>query len=323
MFAGPIEPLEAPDVLTEPLWGLAGWGRAVHRLKLRKCGDDVGLTAEVLKHAPTEFWEHLLQCTMISFIMAQCPDRGFVLYSTCCLKRCGQNKLLDFRPIANIRLFYKVFACLVLDRIEHQLDDHQPEEQHGFRRGKRIEEHLLTANVFLDKALDVGIPVWVASLDLSKAFDRVHWPALWKGLLEQGISEHMIWMNFEIIRWAIWRGHRIDRSKQKIQHYRRCAARMCLSPRLFCAVLQFAMRKWRMKVGDLGFDLSDGMPHLIDLRFADDILLIARSAMEVRKLLDSLSGRVVGGGSSVECRQNCCFDNVKANRLQQSRLTME
>ena len=48
------------------------------------------------------------------------------------------------------------------------------------------------------------------------------------------------------------------------------------------------MRKWRMKVGDLGFDLSDGMPPLIDLRFAEDILLFARSAMEVRKLLDSL-----------------------------------
>ena len=61
-----------------------------------------------------------------------------------------------------------------------------------------------------------------------------------------------------------------------------------MSPRLFCAVLQFAMRKWRLKVGDLGFDLLDGMPHLIDLRFADDILLFARSALEVGKLLDSL-----------------------------------
>ena len=57
----------------------------------------------------------------------------------------------DFRPIANIRLFYEVFACLVLERNEHQLDDHQPEEQHGFRRGKRIEEHLLAANPFLEK----------------------------------------------------------------------------------------------------------------------------------------------------------------------------
>ena len=61
-----------------------------------------------------------------------------------------------------------------------------------------------------------------------------------------------------------------------------------LSPRLFCAVLLFTMRKWRLKVGDLGFDLSDGMPHLIDLRFADDIFFFARSALEVGKLWDSL-----------------------------------
>ena len=35
-------------------------------------------------------------------------------------------------------------------------------------------------------------------------------------------------------------------------------------------------------------DLSDGIPHLIDLRFANDILLFGRSPAEVRKLLDSL-----------------------------------
>ena len=96
---GPIEPLEAPDVLTEPLWGLAELGRAVHRLKLRKCGDDVGLTAEVFENMLQQNSGNICcQCTMISFIMAQCPDRGFVLYSTCCLKRCGQNKLLILGP---------------------------------------------------------------------------------------------------------------------------------------------------------------------------------------------------------------------------------
>ena len=35
------------------------------------------------------------QYTMISFIMAWCPDRGFALYSTCCLKRCGQNRFRE------------------------------------------------------------------------------------------------------------------------------------------------------------------------------------------------------------------------------------
>ena len=104
------------------------------------------------------------------------------------------KQVADFRPIANIRLFYIIFACLFLDGIEHQLDDHQPEEQHGFCRGKRIDEDVFTANVFMDKALDVGIPVWVVSLDLSKGFDRVHWPTLGKSLLEQSISERMLWM---------------------------------------------------------------------------------------------------------------------------------
>ena len=31
-----------------------------------------------------------------------------------------------------------------------------------------------------------------------------------------------------------------------------------LSPRLFCAVLEFAMRKWRHAVGQAGIDLMDG-----------------------------------------------------------------
>ena len=168
LFAGPIQHLEKPNVLTEPLWSLAELGRAVLRLKLRKCGDDVGLTAEVLKHAPAEFWEHLL--SVYNDILCH----GTVPRSWCCTlfnmlpKKVRPTQATDFRPIANIRLFYKVFACLVLERIELQLDDHQPEEQHGFRRGKRIEEHLLTANAFLDKTL-----FW---LKITKIQER--WPTL-------------------------------------------------------------------------------------------------------------------------------------------------
>ena len=152
-------------------------------------------------------------------------------------KKMRPQQVADFRPIANIRLLYKVFARLVLDRIEHQLDDHQPEEQPGFRRGKRIEKHFLTANVFLDKALDVGIPVWVVSLDLSKAFDRVHWPALWKGLLEQGISEHTISMISKLYDGQFAEVIGSTGRSKKIQHYRRRAARMCFeSSPLLCRV---------------------------------------------------------------------------------------
>ena len=87
------------------------------------------------------------------------------------------------------------------------MDSHQPEEQHGFffsrafltaehgfRAGRRLEEHLLTANLFVDKTLAANSPVWRLSLDLSKIFDRGDWGALWLALSEQGVSTHMLWI---------------------------------------------------------------------------------------------------------------------------------
>ena len=65
-----------------------------------------------------------------------------------------------------------------------------------------------------------------------------------------------------------------------------------LSPRLCCSVLKLAMAEWRCDVSENGLDLSDGGPPLLDLRFADDILLFAKSAEQLRymfhKLLSSL-----------------------------------
>ena len=79
LFAGPIQHLGKPNVLTEPLRSLAELGRALLRLKLRKCGDDAGLTAEVLKHVPAEFWEHLL--SVYNDILCH----GTVPRSWCCI----------------------------------------------------------------------------------------------------------------------------------------------------------------------------------------------------------------------------------------------
>ena len=83
----------------------------------------------------------------------------------------------------------KFFAYMILHRIQPCLDSHQPQEQHGFRAGRRLEEHLLTANLFLDKKY-----VSILCFDLSKAFDRVDWSALCLALSEHGVSSHMVWV---------------------------------------------------------------------------------------------------------------------------------
>ena len=61
----------------------------------------------------------------------------------------------------------------MLGRIEATLEAGQPEEQHGFRAQRRIEEHLLTTDFVLDKTLALDVPVWIVNLDSSKTFDKV------------------------------------------------------------------------------------------------------------------------------------------------------
>ena len=117
----------------------------------------------------------------------------------------GAKSTSDFRPIAVVRLLYKTFAYLMLGRIEETLEAGQPEEQHGFRAQRRVEEHLLTTNLVLDKTLALDVPVWIVSLDLSKAFDKVKWESLWEALMGSpqrtwsirsyvvGFATHLLW----------------------------------------------------------------------------------------------------------------------------------
>ena len=55
-------------------------------------------------------------------------------------------------------------------------------------------------------------------------------------------------------------------------------------------------RKWRGKVGRLGLDLGDGSQALLDLRFADDILLRATMYIDAGVLLDQVVVCLSQGG---------------------------
>ena len=204
------------------------------------------------------------------------------------LRKHGRAKVpAEYRPIASIRLLYKTFVYMSLGRVEPFLEAAQPEEQHGFRSGRRIEEHLVTANLVIDKSWSVNMPIWIISLDLSKAFDRVHWPSLWRALSQQGISDLIIWLLQNLYKDQT--GQIAGTNESRLFHIKQGVRQGCvLSPRLFFAVLEMAMGMWRRALGRLGLDLGDGGPTLLDLRFADDILIFVTTYIDAGLLLDEL-----------------------------------
>ena len=181
--------------LTEPPWTMKRLKHAIiSRLKMKKGGDDVGLVAELLKHLPDDFLNALLHVMKEVLISGNVPSSWQITHFQMLPRTRAAKSVSGFQPIAKVRLLYKLFAYLMLGRMEDSLEATQPEEQHGFRQGRRIEEHLLTANVCLQKTLAANAPLWITSLDLSKAFDTIDWNAVWTALGQHGTSEHLIWI---------------------------------------------------------------------------------------------------------------------------------
>ena len=110
------------------------------------------------------------------------------------MERLGHYNLRTSDQLQTFVDYTKHLHIFLLGRLEQFLEAGQLEEQHGFQPGRRLEEHLITANLVLDRADAVGIRVWIISLDLSKAFDGVHWPAFWTALVDEGIPVHLVWI---------------------------------------------------------------------------------------------------------------------------------
>ena len=120
---------------------------------------------------------------------------------------------------------------------------------------------------------------------MSKAFDRISWPALWEALLEHGVPEHLVWtlqcLYAEQTGQVKGKGAKSRTFTISAGMHQGCV----LSPRLFCSVLEIAMARWRLKAGHAGSVLGDGSRRLPDLRFADDVVFFTKSEGEAAGLL--------------------------------------
>ena len=146
---------------------------------------------------PNDAAEHVYD--LLGILLLNCDHAGTIPIiggdfnakrcSACCPKKRGQynlrtsDQLLTFVDnTKHLHIFYSDDS-----NISWKQDSRKNSIGFGQDDGRRLEERLVTANLMLDKTDAVGI----ISLDLSKAFDRVHWPALWRALVDEGIPDHL------------------------------------------------------------------------------------------------------------------------------------
>jgi hypothetical protein len=100
--------------------------------------------------------------------------------------------ITNYRPIAIINNFAKIFEFILFERIYHHISSKISVNQHGFMARRSTVTNLVSTTQFLCESLDAHGQVDVIYMDLSKAFDRVNHRLLLYKLDDFGLSDGLI-----------------------------------------------------------------------------------------------------------------------------------
>ena len=177
----------------------------------------------------------------------------------------------------------KIFPSLLHLRLRRQLDYQQSVDQLGFRPKTGVDHAFVVLETVVSKTLEWQCGIWFASWDLRKAFDKVAHGALFAALTAQGIEDAYLDLLMEM--YPDQTGAVPGSEKFSIQ--RGVRQRDVLSPFLFNAVLEDAIRKWKLKLTNEGLRLGQDT-RLTNLRYADDLMIFATSREELVSMVEML-----------------------------------
>ncbi|EYB88155.1 hypothetical protein Y032_0252g247 [Ancylostoma ceylanicum] len=255
-------------------------------LRTMKTGRTPGhnhITTEMLK------WSERSLVPRFTGLFNQCLYSGLVPEKmadsiTILLHKKGDSAdLKNYRPISLLSVLYKLLTKVINQRIENILDAEQSREQAGFRKGYSTVDHLHAMNELIERSNEYQMPLFIAFIDYEKAFDTVETNSLWNVLQEQGVHVQII----SLLQGIYTNAQSLIRLGETIIPIKVCRGVRqgdTISPKLFTATLEHVLRK--MEWNDYGVSVNGNQ--LTNLRFADDVVLIAKSAQELQAMMTDL-----------------------------------
>ena len=258
------------------------------RMKSNKAPDEEGIVAELLREGGEELLDVLAQIfTEVLRPGANVPS-SWSSSSIRVLFKKGDRKIPgNYRPVCIIPILYKLFSRVVCERIKETLLAEQAEDQAGFRPGYGCEDHLFTITLLAEKSREFNVPLWIAAIDFSKAFDSISHRSIFEAL-----REHNVPLAYIDVLTRLYKDQvatvRCDCKSRAFGICRGTKQGDPLSPYIFNSVLEQVLRpvqkSWRER--KYGIVLDPNLQEtLTNLRFADDILLIGRTLPQIKQMI--------------------------------------
>ena len=214
----------------------------------------------------------------------------------------GDPTVMDnYRPITLSVAISKIFESALLEKFSNSLCSDVL--QFGFKKNVSCTSAIFALRQVTDYFTNRYSNVYIASLDASKAFDRVNHFKLFTTLIQKGLPKCFVYVLYEwytklfvVVRWNDW-----DSAPLKICSGVRQGE--ILSPVLF----NLYANEFITSVRKLNLGCQVGENFMGCLMYADDLLLLSASVLDLQKMLDTCG--LVGDElrMSFNCAKSACL----------------
>lgn len=96
----------------------------------------------------------------------------------------------NYRGITLLSTISKVYEKILEEKLRTLVEDQLDEAQSGFRKGHSVQDHVFTIKQLIEKSRTKE--VYMAFLDLQKAFDSVKQTTVWDSLIQRNVPKRLI-----------------------------------------------------------------------------------------------------------------------------------
>ena len=198
--------------------------------------------------------------------------------------------LRNWRPLCLLNSLYKIVSGAISERIKPSLDYLINGDQKGFVAGRYIGEVVRTTFDIIKYAKDNNKTGLLLLIDFEKAYDSISFKYINKVLKFLNFGEDLIkWVNILLNNFKAVVNHCGNISERFIIG-RGCRQGDPIACYLFILSMEILAHKLRKDENVKGFEIDDGLSHLLEI-YADDLtLFLSPKAENLRRVLEILEG---------------------------------
>ena len=264
--------------------------KALMKVKMGKAAGVDGVTGEMLRFGGEVVSRWLWTICKVAWEKGVVPEEWMNAVIVPIYKGKGDKRECgNYRGVSLLSVPGKVFGRVIMDRVKEATEYLVSEEQCGFRGGRGCIDQIFSVRQVVEKYLEKDRKLYIAFMDLEKAYDRVDRGALWEVLSAYGVRGKLLQAvkSFYAGSKACVRvgGETSDWFEIEVGVKQGCV----MSPWLFNVFMDGVLRELKGLLGGEGAELmwEDRILKVSALLFADDTALFGTSEEELQRVVNA------------------------------------